>query len=98
MQNLEKALKKNKIILAILIILVIVFVLYSIVVYGDIKSTKEKTERDYEDQMAEITEEIDKIALDKAEAEADIEKYTAEIEELSGEIAELNANLAAFGD
>lgn len=90
MQNLEKALKKNQRIITILIILVALFLVYSVTVAGDISSAKGKTERSYNEAIAEINEDIADIQEDTAECEEDIAKYEAEIAELTADIEAIN--------
>lgn len=90
MQNLEKALKKNQRIITILIIIVALLLVYSLTVAGDISSAKGKTERSYNDVIAEINEDIADVQEDTAECEEDIAKYEAEIAELTADIEAIN--------
>lgn len=91
MQNLEKALKRNQRIITILIILVALFLVYSVTVAGDISSARGKTERSFSDAIAEINDDINSIKEDTAECEEDIAKYEAEIAELNADIEAINA-------
>lgn len=90
MQNLEKSLKKNQRIIAIMIIVVALLLVYSIIIAGDISSAKGKTERSYDAVMLELNEEIASIEEDTVECQEDIAKYEAKIAELTADIEAIN--------
>ena len=88
--DVEKAVKKNKIILTILIIAVILLALYNVIIGGDISSAKNMIERQYSEQTSELQVSIDDLAADKEKAVAEIEEYTAEIEQLKADLEAIN--------
>ena len=91
MQHLEKALKKNKIILTILIIALILLILYAIIIAGDVKSAKTKTKLSYRDQLAELNEEITGIQDDTVSNDEKIAGYQEDIDALKTDIAAIEA-------
>jgi len=91
MQNLEKALKKNQLIITVLIILVALFLVYTIIILGGLRSAKNLTERSYNEAILELNDDIASINEDTAECEEDIAKYEAEIAELTADIEAINA-------
>ncbi len=91
MQNLEKALKKNKIVISILIVAVILLVLYAIVIGGDIKSAKTKTQLSYRDQLVDLNEQITGIQDDTASNDEKIAGYQEDIDALNADIAAIQA-------
>jgi uncharacterized protein YoxC len=91
MQNIEKALKKNKIYVTILIIALILLVLYAIVIAGDIKSAKTKTQLSYRDQLVELNEQITGIQDDTASNDEKITGYQEDIDGLNADIAAIQA-------
>jgi uncharacterized protein YlxW (UPF0749 family) len=91
MQNLEKALKRNKIVSTILIIALILLILYAIILSGDVKSAKTQTKLAYRDQLAGLSEDITKIQDDTASDEEKIAGYQEDIDALNADIAAIEA-------
>lgn len=91
MQNLEKALKKTRVTLTILIIAVILLALYAIIIAGDISSAKTKTQLAYRDQLAALNEDITGIQDDTAADEEKIAGYQEDIAALNADIAAIQA-------
>lgn len=91
MQNLEKALKKNKIVLTILIIALILLLLYAITIYGDINSAKTKTKLNYSVPLAELDEKITAIQDDTVANDEKVAGYQEDIDALNADIAEIEA-------
>lgn len=91
MQNLEKALKRNKIVITIMIIAVILLLLYAILVNGDVNSAKTKTQLAYRDQLAELNDDITGIQDDTASNDEKIAGYQEDIDALNADIAAIQA-------
>ncbi|MGI6240099.1 MAG: hypothetical protein ACOYI5_10810 [Christensenellales bacterium] len=91
MQNLEKALRKNKTVMTILIIALILLLLYTIVLAGDVSSAKSKTERVYRVPLTELRDAKEDIQDDTADFEKRIAENQAEIDALNADIEAIKA-------
>lgn len=89
MQKLEQALRKNAIIMAILIVLLALLLLYAILVLGDVSSAKGKTERQYTEEIDGLNAEIEEIAQEEVEKREKIADYDQDIAERKDSIVDL---------
>lgn len=86
MQNLEKALKKTKIVTTILIIALILFAIYAIMLSGDVSSAKTKTKMSYNEQLLDLKSAITDIQDETAEYDEKIAGYQTELDQLKADI------------
>ena len=98
-KELEKSIKKNARILAVLIILVILLGIYSIILAGDISSVDAIVQRKYyAEDMVAAEEGIVDLEEGITKAEGSVAKYAEEIAGYDEQIAALEADIEAINN